>query len=381
MSVQRHRFPIRRGPRVTRAPIGDPTDRHSLERHIAEFLEWSEVHGFAESTIATRRRELVRFHTWICERGVSRTGEVTKPMMDRYQRWLFHYRQANGQPLTFLTQKNRLMPLKVFFSWAVRTNRILYNPAADLEMPRVEHRLPKVVLSAVEVEAVMSQPDLGDVFGRRDRAILELLYATGIRRAELTRLRWLDLDIDRRALSIRLGKGKRDRTVPVTARALAWIQAYLDDVRPQLVVEPDEGFLFLTFDGQPLSPSYLTILTGRYVERAEIGKTGACHMFRHTMATLLLEGGADIRYIQAMLGHANLSSTQIYTRVSVTQLAAILDACHPGAHNKPSRNPQLDGDEAPVMFVLDDDDSDDLHNDDGTLDDGGDVSSSFSSRS
>jgi integrase/recombinase XerD len=380
VSVQRHRFPIRRGPRVAREPIGDASDRHSLEAHIAEFLEWSEVHGFAETTIATRRRELVRFHGWLAERGVTRTGEVTKPMMDRYQRWLFHYRQANGQPLTFLTQKNRLMPLKVFFSWAVRTNRILYNPASDLEMPRVEHRLPKTVLSAAEVEAVMSQPNLGDPFGRRDRAILELFYATGIRRAELARLRWLDLDIDRRALSIRLGKGKKDRTVPVTQRALVWIQGYLDDVRPRLVVEPDEGFLFLTFDGQPLSHSYLTILTSRYVERAEIGKTGACHMLRHTMATLLLEGGADIRYIQAMLGHANLSSTQIYTRVSVTQLAAIVDACHPGARNEPSRDPQLDSDEASVLFVLDDDDSDELDGDGTDLDDG-DVSSSSSSRS
>jgi integrase/recombinase XerD len=125
---------VHRGPRRPVEPIGDPGDRHSLEAHIAEFLEWSAVRGFSESTIATRKRELDRLHRWLTERGVTRTSEVTKPMMERYQRWLFHYRKANGQPLTFLTQKNRLMPLRTFFSWATRSNRILYNPAADLEL-------------------------------------------------------------------------------------------------------------------------------------------------------------------------------------------------------------------------------------------------------
>ena len=341
-----HRGGVHRGPRGPVAPIGDVTDRHSLEFHIAEFLEWSEVRGFADTTIATRKRELDRLHRWLSDRGVTRTSEVTKPMMDRYQRWLFHYRKANGQPLTFLTQKNRLMPLRTFFSWATRTNRILYNPAADLELPRVEHRLPAAVLTATETETVLSQPDLGDPLGVRDRAILELFYATGIRRAEMMRVRLFDLDFERRALSVRQGKGKRDRTVPVTERAMAWVLRYLTDVRPRLVMEPDDGWVFLTFDGERLSPDTLSYIASRYVTAADVGKTGSCHLFRHTLATLLLEAGVDIRWIQALLGHANLTSTQIYTRVSVASLGAIVDAAHPGATNHRNRDPGLDSDEA-----------------------------------
>ena len=340
-----HRGGVHRGPRRPVEPIGDIGDRHSLECHISEFLEWSQVRGFAETTIATRRRELDRLHRWLAERGVTRTAEVTKPMMERYQRWLFHYRKANGQPLTFLTQKNRLMPLRTFFSWATRTNRILYNPAADIELPRVEHRLPKHVLSAVEVETVLSQPDLTDPLGVRDRAILELFYATGIRRAEMLRVRLYDFDFERRALSIRQGKGKRDRTVPVTERAIAWVLRYLTDVRPRLVMEPDPGWVFLTFDGQQLAPLTMSYIASRYVAMADVGKTGSCHLFRHSLATLLLEAGVDIRWIQALLGHANLTSTQIYTRVSVASLGAIVDAAHPGSANARNRDPQLSDDE------------------------------------
>ena len=178
---------------------------------------------------------------WLVERGVTRTAEVTKPMLDRYQRWLFHYRKANGQPLTFLTQKGRLSPVRAFFAWATKTNRILYNPASELELPKVEHRLPKFVLNVGEVETVMSMPDLGDPLGVRDRAILEVFYSTGMRRTELANLRLFDVDVDRRAVHIRLGKGKKDRIVPIGERALVWVDRYLVDVRPRFAVEPDDG--------------------------------------------------------------------------------------------------------------------------------------------
>jgi integrase/recombinase XerD len=349
---------------TVRAPVvlGDPSDLRSLACHIGGFLEWSTVRGFSPHTIRSRELACRRLHEWLLERGVTRTAEVTKPMLDRYQRWLFHYRKANGQPLTFLTQKNRLMPLRQFFSWCVRTNRILYNPAADIEMPRVEHRLPKHVLSIEEVETVMSQPDLTKPLGVRDRAIIELFYATGMRRGELSRLRVFDVDIDRRAIRINQAKGKKDRVVPVTERALAWLLAYLSDVRPRLAVEPDEGVLFLAVDGAAMALNHLTVLASRYVNAAEIsGKSGSCHLFRHTMATLLLEGGADIRYIQAILGHADLASTEIYTRVSIQALTAVIDSCHPGAANTQNRDPGFDPPATPaevadLLAGLDDDD-------------------------
>jgi len=130
---------------------------------------------------------------------------------------------------------------------------------------------------------------------------------------------------------IRQGKGKKDRMVPIGARAIAWTEKYLGDVRPQLVVEPDQGVLFLTATGEAFTPNRLTQMVREYVAAAAIGKTGACHLFRHMMATLMLEGGADIRFIQQMLGHAELSTTQIYTQVSIRKLKEIHTATHPGA--------------------------------------------------
>jgi integrase/recombinase XerD len=354
-----------RGRRKEKPPIGDIADRRSLEWHIREFIEWSMVRGFSEHTISSRQREMNRLHAWLVERGVTRTSEVTKPMLDRYQRWLFHYRKANGQPLTFLTQKGRLMPVRQFFSWATKTNRILYNPASDIEMPRVEHRLPKHVLTANEVEQVMSLPDLAKPLGLRDRAILELFYATGMRRGEVARLRIYDIDVDRRAVRINQAKGKKDRIVPITERALVWLLRYMRDIRPRLAVEPDDGYVFLAIDGQPLALNHITVMVSRYVTRAELGKTGSCHLLRHTMATLLLEGGADIRFIQAILGHADLATTEVYTRVSVAQLLSVVDACHPGATNARTRDRGLDGDETPapaamaeLLTALDDDPDD-----------------------
>ena len=364
----------RAAPRKERVPVGDPDDPRSLERHVGEFLEWSTVRGYSPHTIGSRRVACRRLQDWLAERGVTRTGEVTKPMLDRYQRWLFHYRKPDGAPLTFVTQKNRLMPLRQFFSWCVRTNRILYNPAADIEMPRVEHRLPKHVLSVEEVERVLTQPDLTKPLGIRDRAILEVFYATGMRRGELARLRVFDLDIDRRAIRINQAKGKKDRVVPVTERALAWLLRYLSDIRPRLAVEPDDGILFLAVDGEAMALNRLTVLASGYVDAAGIdGKSGSCHLFRHTMATLLLEGGADIRYIQAILGHADLASTEIYTRVSIAALTAVVDSCHPGAVNGPNRDPDLDEAEtAALLAALTD-------HDDEPLDDVGSRSSSSSS--
>jgi integrase/recombinase XerD len=197
-------------------------------------------------------------------------------------------------------------------------------------MPRVARRLPKAILSAQEAEAVLAVPDVNTATGLRDRAILETFYSTGIRRMELTRLSVQDVDRERGTVMIREGKGKKDRMIPIGERALAWIAAYRDRARPDLVGEMDDGTLFLNELGKPLAPNHLTMLVGEYVRRSGIGKEGACHLWRHTMATLMLENGADTRYIQAMLGHASLETTQIYTKVSIRALKAIHTATHPG---------------------------------------------------
>ena len=180
------------------------------------------------------------------------------------------------------------------------------------------------MLTTTETETVLSQPDLGDPLGVRDRAILELFYATGIRRAEMMQDPPVQPRLRTPSPQRPPGQGEAQPTVPVTERAMAWVLRYLTDVRPRLVMEPDDGWVFLTFDGERLSPDTLSYIASRYVTAADVGKTGSCHLFRHTLATLLLEAGVDIRWIQALLGHANLTSTQIYTRVSVASLGAIV---------------------------------------------------------
>jgi integrase/recombinase XerD len=137
------------------------------------------------------------------------------------------------------------------------------------------------------------------------------------------------------------GKGKKDRLIPIGERALAWIAKYLDDVRPLFMVEPDYHHLFLGAWGEPLTVAWVTDRVRDYVQRADLGKSGSCHLFRHTMATLMLKGGADIRHVQEMLGHADIKTTQVYTQVSIQKLKAVYDATHPGA--KLERKEHADG--------------------------------------
>jgi integrase/recombinase XerD len=207
--------------------------------------------------------------------------------------------------------------------------------------------LPRTVLTATEAERVLAVPDVATPLGLRDRAILETFYATGIRRSELMRLKVEDLDRGRQIVAIRQGKGKRDRFVPIGERALAWVERYLEEARPQLVVLPDPGHLFLTADGTSLGRNHLGKMVSTAVAVADIGKHGSCHLFRHTMATLMLEGGADIRFIQQMLGHARLDTTQVYAQVSLEALKAVHGATHPGARLRRRRPPEgLESDEA-----------------------------------
>ena len=224
----------------------------------------------------------------------------------------------------------RLTPVTTSNRRIARQNHILYNPASELELPRVEKRLPRHILNVKEVEAVLAVPDLATDLGIRDRAILEVLYSTGIRRMELISLKCHDVDAERGTIMVRQGKGKKDRMIPIGQRALDWIGKWQQDIRPMFATGTDDGTLFLTTLGEPFAPNRLTQMVRETIDAANIGKRGSCHLFRHTMATLMLENGADVRFIQAMLGHAELSTTQIYTQVSVRQLKAIHTATHPG---------------------------------------------------
>ena len=324
----------RRGPRKPVRVAGDGQVPHGLTARAEEFLVWLHTHNYTEATIEDRRSALSGFILWSAERGLVMPDEVTKPILERYQHWLAHKRKQDGKPLAFRSQYSRLTPVKMFFKWLTRQNHLLYNPASDLEMPRFDNRLPGHVLSASEAEQVLAQPDVQHPLGLRDRAILETLYSTGIRRGELMRLALSDLDRERGTVIIRQGKGRKDRVIPIGERALAWIEKYCREVRPTLTFNPAEMTLFLTNWGEPITDHNLTSGMAKYVRAAQVGKSGSCHIFRHTMATLMLENGADVRFIQAMLGHADLSTTEIYTRVSIRKLKQIHTETHPGANLK-----------------------------------------------
>jgi integrase/recombinase XerD len=264
--------------------------------------------------------------------------EITQPILERYQSWLYYHRTTRGRPLGVSTQKQILISVREYFRWLTRTRRTLFNPAAELDLPKTGKRLPRDVMTAEEVECVLNQPNVKDPIGLRDRAILEVLYSTGMRRTELAQLKIYDIDVARGTVQIQQGKGGKDRVTPIGERALAWVDRYLTEARPLLAVEPDEGYLFLTCEGRAfLPPIGLGQLVRRHIINANIGKTGGPHLFRHAVATQMLENGVDIRFIQELLGHSKIETTQVYTQVSIQKLKEVHRQSHPAERSW--RNP------------------------------------------
>jgi len=319
----------KKGTHTPAAPIGDPSDGNSLYNWMRRFLAYQLERHYSPRTVANRETYLRYFIAWADERGLKHPQEITKPILEAYQRYLFHHRKQNGQPLSVRSQHGRIIPIRALFSWLVKNNHLLSNPASDLELPRLDKRLPRAILTQSEVEAVLNGIDTTTPMGVRDRAIVEVLYSTGMRRMEVIGLRWDDIDTERGTLFIREGKGKVDRMVPIGERALQWCEKYLHSVRSEFDMTGHDPAFFLTSLGEAFTPNRMTQLVRNHINVADIGKSGSCHLFRHSCATLMLENGADIRYIQQLLGHAKLDTTQIYTQVSIRQLKKVHTLTHP----------------------------------------------------
>lgn len=294
-----------------------------------EFYRHLKIINFSPSTIKARKRHISHFFKWCNERGIKNIDEVSRELVEDYQRHLYYYRKKDGEALKFCTQRERLYEIKFMFHYFAKNRHIPFNPAGEIELPMLEKSLPRAVLNAEEVEKVMEQPDIKTPLGIRARAILETFYSTGMRREELVRITKFDLDIEGGTLFIRQGKGKKDRLIPIGERALKWIKKYMEEVRILHVKKEDPGHIFLTVKGSPMSAGQVSITVRKYVIQAGIEKKGSCHMFRHTMATLMLEGGAEIRYVQQMLGHEAITSTQIYTQISIKKLQEVHKQTHP----------------------------------------------------
>ena len=351
--ARRKQHVLRKKPRTpARAVTVDTSAGNLLHAYKREFMEWTCVVGLSPETAVIRGRGLDSFIRWCDERGLNRPQDITRPILQRYQRHLFHYRKANGEPLAFTTQATLLHPIRAFFKWLTVENHILYNPAADLEIPRQIRQLPKVMLSVAQVESILALPDVTTPMGVRNRAILETFYSAGIRRSELMNLRLLDVDTRAGILVVRQGKGRKDRVVPLGERACRWVDKYRDEVRPLLVVGQDAGHLFVTDYGEPYQKNRLSDMVKRYMRLAGF-EQGSCHAFRHAMASHLLAGGCDVRHIQVILGHSELTTTQIYTHISIQQLKDVHTATHPARLQRASGAHRAE-DDIGAASVLDD---------------------------
>lgn len=306
-----------------------------LTRYQSAFHEWEAVVAYSPRTVAAQKHAIGRFIAWCDERGLSKPQDITRPILERYQRHVYHYRKHNGQPLTVSAQLGLILPLQAWFKWLTKQNHILYNPAADLDLPTRPKALPKGLLSVAQIEEILNGCDIKKPEGVRMRAMLEVLYSTGVRRFELAALKLFDVDTERGALMVRQGKGAKDRLVPLGERACAWVDKYLKEVRPELVASTNDYTLFLDDDGQPFDPGKLGDQVRRHLSRNGVQHAGACHLFRVACATHMLENGADIRFIQSLLGHAKLDTTQIYTLVSLAKLKEVHNATHPARLQRP----------------------------------------------
>lgn len=340
--------------RPIEVPEGEAADRWRR----AAFVEWMRIRNLAPQTIKGYRSDVGQFIRWCEERSIAGPEEVTRSHMQRYQRWLYHYRipesgERAERPLTFETQLAKLTAIRTYFQFFVKRGFLDLNPATDLELPKQGKRLPKAILKPEEVQAIFAACDLESKVGLRDRAIFEVFYSTGIRRFELSNLRVLDIDLDGGTAMVRQGKGLKDRVVPLGDRALHWVAKYMLESRPKLVFYKDPSHLFLTRDGKQIEPDTLTILVKKYLKKAGLDEIeGGCHLFRHACATHMLEGGADIRYIQELLGHAYAHTTQRYTRVSIRKLKEVHAKTHPAeqAHRRPKAD-ESDDEAARAAFL------------------------------
>jgi integrase/recombinase XerD len=323
------------GRRDTTPDLFDRSTGDTLASLADAWLVRLEERAYSPRTLDMHRWALKSFLLWCYERDLATPGDITKPILESFQRWLYRYEQANGKPLGVTTQRNRLGAVQRFFAWLCRENHLTANPAADLELPRKPAKLLPKALSTDELADLFAIPDTGDVLGLRDRCMLEVLYSCGLRRAEVTRLDLDDLDLARRVLTVRQGKGGKSRTLPLGERAIDWLARYLATARPRLEIDLNERALFISGYGTRLNPNYVGNWVKRTMKKAGIEKAGSCHLLRHSCATHMHDNGADIRFIQQMLGHARLDTTQIYTEVSIVALQEVHARTHPhGRHRK-----------------------------------------------
>lgn len=304
-----------------------------------QFYEWLKVHHYSKRSEKTYRQDTTRFTLYLKSQDIETPDKITPQIVYGYQTHLYYAKKKDGQPLAVMTQQKALAVMKTFFAFLIQTDKLSYDPSGGIRMPKKPQTLPEV-MTVEEIERIFDAPDLKDIIGFRDRTILETLYSTGMRSSELLELEMTDVDLKNEEIRVRSGKGEKERIVPVGEYALDFIREYVQMIRPKLAGRKrtsPEANLFLSKSGRALTPVALNEIVRRYAKKTgidtstELGtrKKITPHTFRHTCATHMLQGGCDIRYIQQLLGHTLLTTTQLYTRVSIDDLKEVHKKHHP----------------------------------------------------
>ncbi|HEY3936960.1 MAG TPA: site-specific tyrosine recombinase XerD [Bryobacteraceae bacterium] len=294
------------------------------ERKIGSFLHFCRTEkGLAVNSLAAYRRDLGRLAAWL---GASGFGSVT---LDTLRGYMDHLK-ADG--LSNRSIARQVTTLRNFFGFLLEEGDIAVNPAELLGAPKIGSSLPKY-LDSSSVEHLLASPEAGSPTGLRDKAMLDLLYASGLRVSELIHLRIADLDDLEGTVRV-IGKGNKQRLVPVGKEALRSLEHYRREQRPQLLKGRVSPYLFVTARGTAMTRQGFWKLLKGHGKTAGIFRNLSPHVLRHTFATHLLEGGADLRSVQSMLGHADIGTTQIYTHVMRSRLRQTIDLHHPRARHK-----------------------------------------------
>jgi len=309
---------------TTTAPAMPP----ALAEHRAAFLEALKIRHCSPATIENRQGSLTVFFGYMAAHGMADVRDVSRQTVKDYQLWLL------AREYTPMTVVSRMQAVRRFFEHLEATDVILVNPCPGIPLPRIRNRLPKTVLTEKEAGALLDAPNTQTGLGIRDKAILETFYSTGIRLEEMTRLTIHDVDCRNGFLRVNKGKFAKDRMVPLGRKASDYVREYLQKVRSQWSrANRDERALWLSSKQPhaPLRSQMIEVMVARYAHDAGIEKPVTPHVWRHTCATHLVADGANIAYVQRLLGHRSLRTTQIYTRTTIAEIKATHARAHPQA--------------------------------------------------
>ena len=303
---------------------------------LADYEKWIRLQGFTQDSPKDHRQKLSPFFAFARVRGAVDAAlrldlvMIDTEMIADYQAHLFECTsEKTGKKFATATQINYLSYLEAFYRFLKATGRTAFDPTEIIKLPRHPKPLPHALLTPEEMRRLLALPDLHSPLGFRDRVILEVFWSTGMRLGELVRLHLADVRFDESLIVLRAPKGRKERSIPVGAGALAWLRAYVDEVRPLLLKGGNDPHLFISRFARQMDKTSVFYKLKVYRKRAGIKKPLGTHTFRHTLATEMLKAGADLRHIQEMLGHDNLATTQRYLHIVKAELKKVHGKTHP----------------------------------------------------